>query len=285
MQLQLLAGSATDVVIPVMGAIFVQATSVGTINIPRTTIFTGTPIQSGTYNHKTAQIKVASNAALKIEVRSGSVYYDALSLQFKAVAEPGRNIDFGKLPNSILDAYTIAGNKRMAVAEVELAAQTIPLGISSTIQKSFTFKVVENTIPAGFEAVLVDKLLNTNTVLTLGTTYDFNIDNIPNSQGDARFVINLKATGTLSVVETALDSKIQIWPNPVHGQFTILNVQNQNDVISIIEISNLNGQIIHSQKSNPGITTAIQTKSWAKGVYIVKVKNNGNQTTKRLLIQ
>lgn len=49
------AGSATDVVLPPMGAIFVQALSAGTINVPKTAIFTGTPAQSGTNTHKTAQ--------------------------------------------------------------------------------------------------------------------------------------------------------------------------------------------------------------------------------------
>jgi hypothetical protein len=42
-------------VIPAIGAIFVQASSAGTINIPTTTIFKGTPAQAGIYNHKTAQ--------------------------------------------------------------------------------------------------------------------------------------------------------------------------------------------------------------------------------------
>ncbi len=49
------SGSDTDVVLPPMGAIFVLATSNGTINVPKSAIFTGTPAQTGTYNHKTAQ--------------------------------------------------------------------------------------------------------------------------------------------------------------------------------------------------------------------------------------
>lgn len=59
------AGSATDVVIPPMGAIFVYATSDGTINVPKSVIFTGTPAQTGTFSHKTAQPKSASTNKLK----------------------------------------------------------------------------------------------------------------------------------------------------------------------------------------------------------------------------
>ena len=276
-------GSATDVVIPAMGAIFVQATMAGTIDVPATVIFTGTPAQSGTYNHKTAQTKLASTNALKLEVSSGGVYYDTLAFQFKAVGDAGSNIDFGKLPNSILDAYSFAGSNKMAVSELELKDQIIPLGITSTIQKNYTFKVVDNTIPVGYEAVLVDNVLNTNTVLTPGTTYNFAIDSNPASQGDTRFAINLRTAGSLGVEANELDASIQVYPNPSRGQFNITNTLNQKEDATI-EISSLNGQVIHTQKLNSG-TTTIQTKSWATGVYILKATSNGTQTTKKLLIQ
>jgi trimeric autotransporter adhesin len=279
------AGSATDVVIPPMGAIFVQATTDGSITIPKTVIFTGTPSQTGTYNHKTAQTKIASTNALKVEVSSGDVYYDAIALQFKAIGDAGSNIDFGKLPNTVLDAYSLAGSQKMAVSELELKEQTIPLGVTSTLQKNYSFKVVENTIPVGFEAVLIDNVLNTSTVLAPGTNYDFAINSTPASQGDARFAINLKAAGSLGIKANELEASIQVYPNPAHNQFNIFNGQDLNDGSSIIEISNVNGQVIHSQKSNPRTTTTIQTNGWAAGVYILKATNNETQTTKKLIIQ
>ncbi|NDP26650.1 MAG: T9SS type A sorting domain-containing protein [Flavobacterium sp.] len=279
------AGSATDVVIPPMGAIFVQATSAGTINVPKTAIFTGTPLQAGTYNHKTAQTKVAVANELKVEVSSDATYYDTVTLRFKTAGDANSNIDFGKLPNTILDAYSLVESEKMAVAELELKEQTIPLGITTTIQKNYTFKVAENTIPAGYEAVLVDNVLNTSTPLTPGTHYNFAIDSTPASQGDSRFAINLKTSGSLGVKANELDSKIQLWPNPAHSEFNIRNAQNAKDGASTIEISTVNGQVIHSQKSNPGTTTTIQTNGWANGVYILKAINNGTQTTKKLILQ
>ncbi len=279
------AGSATDIVLPPMGSIFVQASADGTINIPASVIFTGTPAQSGSFNQKSTQSKVASTNALKVIVSSEGVNYDTVALQFKNVGEASSNINFGKLPNTFVDAYTIADSQKRAISELELKDQIIPFGITSNLQKSFNLKVTENTIPAGFEAVLVDNLLNTTTAMTPGASYDFAIDSNPASQGDARFAINLKTAGTLSVVANELDSKINIWPNPARAEVNITNLQNANDGTSRIEISNLNGQLIHSQKSNPGTTTAIQTKGWATGVYILKANNNGTETTKKLIIQ
>jgi len=92
-------------------------------------------------------------------------------------------------------------------------------------------------------------------------------------------------TSTLGVKSNELDSKIQLWPNPAHSEFNILNGQNAKEGTSTIEISNVNGQIIHSQKSNPGTTTTIKTNGWAKGVYILKATNNESQTTKKLIIK
>ena len=278
------AGSATDIVLPPMGTIFAQASSAGSIAIPQSAIFTGTPLQVGTYNHKTAQAKAASKT-LKVIVSSEGINYDTVALQFKTVGDASSNIDFGKLPNAFLDVYILEGTQKRAISELELVAQNIPLGITSTLQKSFSLKVAENSIPSGYEAVLIDNVLNTTTVMTQGTNYDFVIDANPASQGDARFAINLKTSGTLSVVDATLDSKIQLWPNPAQGYVNIINGQNEKEGTSKIEISTVNGQLIHSQKLNPGTTTTIQTNGWAAGVYFLKASNKGAQTTKKLIIQ
>jgi hypothetical protein len=142
--------------------------------------------------------------------------------------------------------------------------------------------VAENTILAGFEAELIDNVLNTTTALTPGTNYNFTINSNPASQGNTRFAINLKTAGTLSVTTNELDSTIKLWPNPAHNQFNILN---SDTSASSIEISNLNGQVIHRQKSNPGTTTTIQTNGWAAGVYFLKATNGEFQTIKKLIIQ
>ncbi|MEN9913581.1 MAG: hypothetical protein RL528_302 [Bacteroidota bacterium] len=284
-------GTPDDILIPPMGAIFVQATAAGTINVPKTAIFTGRPSiynssygqgAVGVYNHKTALAKAAAApVALTIDVASNGVDYDQLQLRFKEAGTAGSNVDFGKLPNTFLDLYSIDNGTNKAVSELELKDQTIALGVTSTLQQSFAIKVAENNIPEGYEAVLVDTYLNKNTVMTSGSTYAFAIDSNPASQGNARFAINLKSAASLTAAESAIDSAIQVYPNPSHGQFNIDTTLEGN---SNIEISSLNGQVIHTQQLTAGSTT-IQTKSWTAGVYILKATNNGTVATKKLLIQ
>jgi hypothetical protein len=276
------AGSATDIVLPPMGSIFVQASTNGTINIPKSVIFTGTPAQSGSFNHKSAQKQIATSNTLKVEVFSEGVNYDSTELQFRTLGEASNNIDFGKLPNSFLDVYTIADSQKRAISELELKEQTIVLGVKSTLQKSFTLRVAENTIPVGFEAVLIDNLLKTATMMTKGASYDFTIDANPSSQGDARFEIQFKTASNLATLSNELDSKIRVWPNPSRGQFNISNLATEGK--TSIEVSAINGQIILHQEINANGTTTVPTKDWAKGVYFLKVSNNGKQTTKKLII-
>lgn len=276
------AGSTTDIVLPPMGAIFVQASSAGTINIPTSVIFTGA-VLGGNYNHKTASPQNVAPIALTVKVSSNGVDYDKLQLRFKEAGTVGSNIDFGKMPNTILDFYSIDGANNMAVSELELVEQTIPLGINSTALQSFRFSIAENSIPAGFEAVLEDKLLNTQTVLTTGTNYDFSVNATAASQGIARFAITLKTTSPLSVKDNTLDTKIIIWPNPVHNQFYIKN--NQLDGDATIKIYSMTGQLIHSDKAVHGATTTLNANGWASGQYILEATHNGAKTTKQLIIQ
>ena len=278
------SGSASDVVIPPMGSIFVQAASAGSINIPKTAIYTGTIAgEAGNYNHKTTNTKNISSAALTINVNSDGVNFDKLQLRFKEVGTAGNNIDFGKLPNTILNIYSITEeSKNLAVAELELKEQIIPLGIGSKVLQNFTFHVVENSIPAGFEAVLEDKLLNTKTILVQGTDYNFNIDNTTNSQGEERFSIALKPLSSLLAEDEVLDSVIKIWPNPAVDQFNILN---NNSVDVSIQIFTMKGQLIETKKIPSGITEVIETHGWAAGVYMVKLTNNGTQIIKKLIIE
>jgi autotransporter-associated beta strand protein len=276
------AGSANDVILPPMGAIFVQASSAGNIKIPTSVIFTGT-VLGGNYNHKTASPQNVSPIALTVNVSSNGVDYDKLQLRFKEAGTVGSNIDFGKMPNTILDFYSIDGANNMAVSELELVEQTIPLGINSTALQSFRFSIAENSIPAGFEAVLEDKLLNTQTVLTTGTNYDFSIDATAPSQGIARFDIVLKTMAPLSVIDNTLDTKIIIWPNPAHNQFFIKNNQQEGD--ATIKIYSMTGQLIHSDKAVPGATTTLNANGWASGHYILEATHNGAKTTKQLIIQ
>jgi hypothetical protein len=273
--------SASTIVLPPMGAIFVKASSAGTINIPKSTINIA---DNANFAHKTTYTKNGTSNALTINISSNGVHYDKLQLRFKEIGSTGSNIDFGKLPNTILDFYSInEDNQKMAINELELKAQEIPLGINSIALQNFTFNIEENNIPEDFEVVLKDKLLNTKTILTKGTNYNFAIDKFDASQGDDRFSISIVASVSLSIEDETLDKAIVLWPNPTRDEFYILN--NQNDGDTFFEIYNITGQLIHLEKVDSSAKTTIKTNEWASGVYIIKATSNENKAIKKLIIQ
>lgn len=118
---------------------------------------------------------------------------------------------------------------------------------------------------------------NAGTLATNGVTSSAIINNIGNGI--------ITGLTTLGVNKNELDTKIKLWPNPAKGQLNITNDLSQNDGDSSIEICNVNGQVVHSQKSNAGTSTSIQTSNWAKGAYILKLSNNNTKTTKKLIVE
>jgi hypothetical protein len=275
-------GSANDVVLPPMGAIFVQAIAAGTINVPTSAIYTGS--FSNLYAHKTNQNKeTLSTNELSIQVLSNGIEYDQLHFKFKTEETAISTIEFGKQQNTVLDFYSLQNGKEMSVLEPVLTPQTIPLGIWSSALQDFSFYIAKNTIPEAFEVVLEDKLLQTNTIITAGTQYNFSINNTTTSQGVERFALTVKEATALSVTDEVFDTAIAMWPNPATTHLYLQNNQSYDQ--TIYKIYNSKGQLVYTQQALVKETLKINVNNWSPGLYLVQASSYGKTTTKKLLIQ
>lgn len=111
-----------------------------------------------------------------------------------------------------------------------------------------------------------------------------------NSNGAAFGLWAALATGgslvqlpTLSITSIGEMSKLNeflsVYPNPFN---TDLNIKNSSNSTIEITISNINGKLVHSQKSNLEMIQ-INTSELSNGLYILNVRNNESQSNYKLV--
>ena len=77
------------------------------------------------------------------------------------------------------------------------------------------------------------------------------------------------------------NGQLSFYPNPSSG---ILYLNTQDNFKGVVEILNLSGQIVHSEHIESN-NQAINLNNLLPGVYFVRVKNNRNYTTEKLIIE
>lgn len=80
--------------------------------------------------------------------------------------------------------------------------------------------------------------------------------------------------------EVITNVELTIFPNPTQNNFSIIGLK-ENSNISILDIT---GKVIYN-KTNSTASMTINSNNWAKGVYIVLVKNNSGNQIKKIVKQ
>ena len=79
------------------------------------------------------------------------------------------------------------------------------------------------------------------------------------------------------------DEKIEVYPNPNNGIFTI-DLPNAGAVKYSVEIINLTGQIVYSGKLLQGNEHQINLKGKLKGIYLLKVELGAESFQKKIIV-
>jgi hypothetical protein len=100
------------------------------------------------------------------------------------------------------------------------------------------------------------------------------------------FTNTVFVSSTVGVVSSDFQNSIKIYPNPNFGVFEIsLNSPAATDYV--IEINNILGQNVYSEtlKEFAGkYTKSFNVASYGKGIYLVNIRSNENQVTRKIVV-
>jgi hypothetical protein len=102
---------------------------------------------------------------------------------------------------------------------------------------------------------------------------------IGNYQGGVSFYKGVSSTNSVTELDNFIHWNFELYPNPATNNFTI-KIDNDFKGIYLLEIYNVVGQIITSQKIANNIST-INTERFTPGMYICKVSEINNDGTKK----
>lgn len=94
------------------------------------------------------------------------------------------------------------------------------------------------------------------------------------------------STGTvLGLDELDANSSLSIYPNPSNQGFINVEMVGNNLNNASVNVYNAIGQVVYTSLENATDAFSINTQSFAKGIYILKVENNGVVSTKQFIVE
>ncbi len=104
-----------------------------------------------------------------------------------------------------------------------------------------------------------------------------------NGTGTANLIDNIRiyrAAGPTGIKSALLEKQISVYPNPSNGEFKVNLPANET---YLLEICDLTGKVIQRQKATGN--TQVKLESKAKGIYLLKVSNDGATAVRKLVVE
>lgn len=115
-----------------------------------------------------------------------------------------------------------------------------------------------------------------NTLKLRKSTLPFKKNDLCNAKGTYIPTTSLKD-------ELLPESAVKIYPNPTRDELFI-ELLTSNNAQTKVTIFDLTGRIIHTEKSNSEVLR-INTPQFARGIYFVRVEQEGRFLTKKIVVQ
>jgi len=160
----------------------------------------------------------------------------------------------------------------------DISDVSIPLGVNANQGEQLTFKIAEMTLPASVHIYLEDVVANTTTLLNTG---DYVLTPTTNLSGTGRFFLRTSADA-LSMIDNNLDS-LNIFALNVSKE---LVVSGQLEDSTTLELYDIQGRkVLTTALDSSLLKNRINTTSLSTGVYMIKVFNNSQTHTKKVIIK
>lgn len=190
---------------------------------------------------------------------------------------------FGTPPAFALYTLLVEDNEGNAITlqainTMDLGDTTISLGVNANQGEELTFSISTLELPATTEVYLEDNVESTSTLLTQS---NYVITPSTNLSGTGRFFLRFFDPNFLSLPENTFENLEIVALNASNE--IIVNGQLMDN--SIIEIFNIEGKLVHSAVINSSANSnRIDVSSLNAGVYIAQLRSNGQQKSKKVII-
>jgi hypothetical protein len=158
----------------------------------------------------------------------------------------------------------------------------IAIGMTALTTGVYNFRLMSSTLPDGTAVYLKDKLLGTETLLTVGTTYDFTIEADSVTQGEKRFelVFSSKNSSTLTTESNGL--KAEVLGNPVRGNQLLINISGAATQEVNVSVKDITGRTLRNLTATNGIQY-INIGQTASSMIFLQVSDGKTSVTKKVM--
>lgn len=188
-------------------------------------------------------------------------------------------------PSFAIYSHLIEANtgRAMAIQSLNTKSSTnavVPLGINTKAGDEVTLRIAKSNLPENIFVYLEDNVTNKITLLN-EVNYTFTTTEDLASTG--RFYLNFKTSKVLTVDDNLQkENGLQLYTTPNN----ILFINGQINETSTIYLFNIQGKkVMTRQIKTNNISTQIDLSQYNSGIYIVQVKNNLINKTKKVIIR
>jgi hypothetical protein len=140
-------------------------------------------------------------------------------------------------------------------------------------QDGVKWELIGTVAAKGNSSIVSDYSFNDNAPLSGINYYRLKMVNIDNSYNYS----------DIKIVRTIAVSKISFFPNPAQSFVNVSLVQSENE--TSIQLLNISGQILQTQKVSGATTVTFNVEQYARGMYVLRVMNpDGTSVSNKIVI-